>query len=174
MPPANCAGSPRRHATSDQSRWPRRPAGGCSGCTYRDPSRPYSVVPCPRFRGRCHWRIPPCLSSSMLTPSTSGAKIGPTRIAPRGVCWSRARGRRRRRVRLLLHSWNQRVGFDKRDLGAVLRDTARRRSGVGTDFSNRSPTRIVLPPKPSSRDSQTRSARLEQRRPSVCCIPRST
>lgn len=33
-------------------------------------------------------------------------------------------------VRLLLHSWNQRVGFDKRDLGAVLRDTAPRRSGV--------------------------------------------
>jgi hypothetical protein len=31
-------------------------------------------------------------------------------------------------VRLLLHSWNQRVGFDSRELDAVLRDTARARS----------------------------------------------
>jgi hypothetical protein len=31
-------------------------------------------------------------------------------------------------VRLLLHSWNQRVGFDRRELDVVLRGTARRRS----------------------------------------------
>jgi hypothetical protein len=34
-------------------------------------------------------------------------------------------------VRLLLHSWNQRVGFDRRELDAVLRTTARMRSRAG-------------------------------------------
>jgi hypothetical protein len=37
-------------------------------------------------------------------------------------------------VRLLLHSWNQRVGFDKRELDAVLRSTARMRSHVSDQF----------------------------------------
>lgn len=34
-------------------------------------------------------------------------------------------------VRLLLHGWNQRVGFDKRELDTLLRGTARIRSRVG-------------------------------------------
>jgi hypothetical protein len=53
--------------------------------------------------------------------------------APRCLL-EQATGTEAEAVRLLLHSWNQRVGFDKRDLGAVLRTTAARRSRVGDRF----------------------------------------
>lgn len=123
-PGAACFPFPAAEQSASGAGIVRRAA--CVGAALADVALGRAADPATLAAAQSHRGRAPACSRRLRTPRRSRVRLSCCTLPARAGAGTDAEA-----VRLLLRVWNQRVGFDQRELDAVLRETSRRRSGFG-------------------------------------------